>query len=238
MPAITRTEVVTLEGVPLFEGLDYAALVDLYNCAKTQHFAAGQVLFRQEDEAKVLYLVQSGRIRVSETTHDGEEVLLRFIEPRQMLGAMTALEKVTYPVTAEAVNDSQVLTWSHNDIDGAMDRHPRLMRNTMRLMVSRIRELQQRCVELATEHVEQRVARAVLRLADQVGKQTPQGVALDMRLSRQDLAALTGTTLYTVSRILNRWSHKGILVLGRQSVVLARPDDLAIIADNLAPESL
>lgn len=233
MPAASESEIATLEYVPLFADLAHGALVDLYEHAEVRRFPAGRMLFRQEDPAGTLYVIRTGRIRVSEVTVEGEEVLLRFIEPGQMLGGMAALAQMTYPVIAEAAVDSQALCWSHNSIDRLIDKYPTLARNAMRLMVGRIRELQQRCVELATERVEQRIARAILRLAAQTGKRTDDGVLLDMQLSRQDLAAMTGTTLFTVSRVLNRWSGDGILSLGRQRVVLRRPHALVTIADNL-----
>lgn len=146
-------------------------------------------LFRQADTANVQYVVQSGRIRVRELTEDGAGIPFRFIEPGQMLGGMATLERMRYPDAAEAAVTSEVSAWSHDDINHAMDKFPRLPRNTMRLMVTRIRELRERCVEFVTERVEQRIASAVLRLAEQVGKHTDQGIALDIRLSRHHRAA-------------------------------------------------
>lgn len=233
MSRASETDLATLQRVSLFAGLRREALLDLYEQADVRRFPASHMVFRQEDPARVLYVVRSGRIRVSEVTVEGEEVLLRFLEPGYMLGGMAALEGMTYPVNAEAVVDSSALAWSHQTIDRMIDRYPQLARNAMRLMVGRIRELQQRTVELATERVEQRIARTLLRLAEQTGKRTAEGVLLDMQLSRQDLAAMTGTTLFTVSRTLNRWSEQGFLTLGRQRVTLKQPHALVSIADNL-----
>lgn len=233
MPAISDTDIATLRDVPLFAELDRDALLNLYERADLRRFPAGRAVFRQEDPARVLYVVRTGRIRVSELTVEGDEVLLRFLEPGYMLGGMAALEGMRYPVNAEAVVDSSALAWSHQTIDRMIDRYPQLARNAMRLMVGRIRELQQRTVELATERVEQRIARTLLRLAEQAGKRTSEGVLLDMQLSRQDIAAMTGTTLFTVSRALSRWSEQGILAVGRQRVTLRQPHELVAVADNL-----
>jgi len=233
MSARLDKEIATLERVPLFEGLGPAGLRQLLERADIRRFALGQVLFRQEEPARLLYVLQSGRVRVSEITVEGEEVLLRFIDPGQMLGGMATLDKTTYPVTAEAAIETRAPVWSHDAIDELIDEYPQLARNAMQLMVARISELQERYVELATERVEQRVASAVLRLAEQTGRRTAEGVLLDLQLSRQDLAAMTGTTLYTVSRMLNRWSEEGILSLGRKRVTVKRPHALVVIADNL-----
>ena len=229
----SRIEIAALAQVALFAGLDQNALEDIYSCGQTQRIPRDRVLFRQQAPARLLYVLLEGRIRVSELTPDGHEVLLRFIEPGQMLGGMAALGDMAYLVTARAQIPSRVQTWAHPALERLMTRYPRLARNAMRLMVKRIDELQKRCVELATERVEQRIARAVLRLAAQAGKRTEQGVLLNLPLSRQDLAALTGTTLFTVSRVLNRWSQQGVLSLGRQRVTLRRPHELVVIAEAL-----
>ena len=89
---------------------------------------------------------------------------------------------------------------------------------------------------LATERVERRVARALLRLVGQAGTKTEGGVLIDFPLSRQDLAELTGTTLHTVSRILSSWEHKGIIESGRRRIVICQPHGLVTIAEDLAVE--
>ena len=90
--------------------------------------------------------------------------------------------------------------------------------------------------ELATERVEQRVARAIIRLTRQVGKRTEQGVLLDMPLSRQDLGEMTGTTLYTVSRIMSGWEQKGLISTGRERIVILNPHGLVTVAEDLTSE--
>jgi CRP-like cAMP-binding protein len=103
----------------------------------------------------------------------------------------------------------------------------------MRLLSERLREVQERFRELATERVAQRIARALLRLVRQAGRRVKNGVLIDMPLSRQDLAEMTGTTLYTVSRTLSEWESRGILESGREKVLVKRPHALVAIAEDL-----
>jgi CRP-like cAMP-binding protein len=105
--------------------------------------------------------------------------------------------------------------------------------NGLRMVAGRFRDLQRRYQELATERVERRVARTLLRLTRQAGKGVPEGVLLDLPLSRQDLGDLTGTTLYTVSRILSRWEQDGLITTGRERVIVCKPHGLVAIAEDL-----
>jgi CRP-like cAMP-binding protein len=79
------------------------------------------------------------------------------------------------------------------------------VKRVLRLQGRHLREIQARCRESATERVERRIARAVLRLTRQAGRRVEQGVRTEFPISRQDIAEITGTTLCTVSRTLSGW---------------------------------
>ena len=74
---------------------------------------------------------------------------------------------------------------------------------------------------------------ALLRLLRQVGREGKEGVLIDMPLSRQDLAEMSGTTLFTVSRTLKDWEALGVVKLGRARVTVTNPDQLSVIAEDL-----
>jgi CRP-like cAMP-binding protein len=83
---------------------------------------------------------------------------------------------------------------------------------------------------LATQGVEQRLAQLLVRLATTSGRETEDSLVIDMPLSRRNLAEMTGTTLYTVSRILSAWARAGLVDTGRQWVAIPRPERLAATA--------
>jgi CRP-like cAMP-binding protein len=81
--------------------------------------------------------------------------------------------------------------------------------------------------------VAQRVARTLLRLARQAGQREEEGVLIGLPLSRENLAEMTGTTLYTVSRILSGWEEQGLVEAGRERVLIRLPHALVAIAEDL-----
>jgi len=236
MKPLEKAELIrTLAKAPLLRGLSAEALEEVAATATEKKVRAGSTLFREGEPASALYMMLEGRVKLTQVAADGHEVILRFVGPGDAVAALALFGDATYPVTAGAVSDSVLVAWHRDILQGLFQRHPPLAVNAMRLLSERLREVQERFRELATERVAQRIARALLRLVRQVGRRVEGGVLIDLTLSRQDLAELTGTTLYTVSRVLSEWEGQGILESGRAKVVVKRPHALVAIAEDLAP---
>lgn len=193
-------------------------------------------LFEQGDAADHLWFVVRGRVKLSQVGREGQEVVVRFFGPGEIFGGVALLPGARYPVAAEVVEAGRLIAWPHPLVGRLAAEHPPLALKTTATIAERMRELQDRFRELATERVHQRIARALLRLAHQAGRRTDEGVLIDQPLSRRDLAEMTGTTLYTVSRVLSGWEGDGILAVGRQRVVVRDPQRLAAVAEEL-PDS-
>ncbi|MFQ5399001.1 MAG: Crp/Fnr family transcriptional regulator [Anaerolineae bacterium] len=222
-----------LAKAPLFRGLSEdelrAALQVAHHCRVRRH----AFFFHQEEEATTCYVLLKGRVRLSQLTPEGHQVIIRFMGPGDGMGIIVVLSNIAYPLSAEAVTDCHALAWDADTMIKLMERMPRLAVSGMQLIAGRFQELQKQYRELATERVERRVARALIRLTRQVGKRVDEGVLLDLPLSRQDLAEMTGTTLYTVSRILSKWEHNGLIGTGRERVLIHTPHALITIAEDL-----
>jgi CRP/FNR family transcriptional regulator, nitrogen oxide reductase regulator len=189
--------------------------------------------FFQGERADYLHILLSGRAKLCTISADGQQVNLRTLVPNQLFGAVGAIDpNANYPACAQALEDSTSLAIESDAFAHLLAERPHLSFGLMRLMTGYIQEMQERYSELATERVEQRIARALLRLTAQSGKRREQG-GIDLSFSRQDLAEMTGTTLYTVSRCLSSWEKQGIITTGRERVTVIDPHGLVRIADDL-----
>ena len=104
--------------------------------------------------------------------------------------------------------------------------------NALQTVGQRLQDAHSRIRELSTEEVERRVAHAILRLMQQAGRKTGDGIAIDLPLTRQDLAEMSGTTLHTVSRLLSAWHEKGLVAGGRRQVTVTDPHRLFMLAEG------
>jgi CRP/FNR family transcriptional regulator, nitrogen oxide reductase regulator len=194
---------------------------------------AGGYFFMQGDQAEYLYVLMQGRAKLCTISADGQQVNLRTLVPHQLFEALGAVDPgAAYPACAQALEDSTALAIASAAFREVLEQRPHLSFGLMRLMTGYIQEMQERYGELATKRVDQRIGLALLRLAAQSGSRDEES-GIRLPFSRQDLAEMAGTTLYTVSRCLSEWQKKGIISTGRGRVTLISPHELVRIAEDL-----
>jgi CRP/FNR family transcriptional regulator, nitrogen oxide reductase regulator len=234
-PRVATSDTQLLAAVPLFNGLDPQALADVHANARMVRAAAGRAFFREGEPARVFYVLRRGRAKFTQISPEGHEVILRIIVPGEPFGGVAALaDNAVYPVTARAVEPAEAYVWDGPKMLGLMRRFPEVAINAARMIADRFHELQRQHRELMTERVERRIARAILRLVQGAGRRVEGGVEIDFPLSRQELAQMTGTTLFTVSRTLRAWEQDGMITAGRRRVVVRQPHRLVQIAEDLS----
>ncbi|HUE97699.1 MAG TPA: Crp/Fnr family transcriptional regulator [Anaerolineales bacterium] len=195
----------------------------------------GEFFFFQGDPAKYFYILLTGRAKLLQTNQTGQQVNLRTLTKWEMFGALGAVrEDALYPATAQALEPSTALAIESNFLKEMMKTRPHLNVNLMQLMTGYIMEMQERYREMATERVERRIALTVLRLAGQIGRRLEGAeMMVELPLSRQDLAETSGTTIFTVSRVLADWERRGLVDAGRERVVIRNPHGLVQISEGL-----
>jgi len=223
--------------LPLFRGLTPADLEQLIGQATSLRVARGRSVFEQAQEAQSFFLLLDGHVRVMRTTPDGQDVIIRYIGPGELIGIANALGRTTYPASAIAAVDCVVLAWPSSLWQGFASAFPSFSINTYKTVGERLEDAHARLVEMATAQVDQRVARALLKLARQTGKQTEDGLLIDLPISRRDIAEMTGTTLHTVSRLMTAWEARGLVKSARQRVTVVDPHGLLLVADGRSQET-
>lgn len=205
----------------IFDGLSAEERRLWLDTGRVRDVRSRAVVARQGEPASDLVLVADGFLKVVQGTADGHELIVRFVGPGQPFGGVVALEGAIYPVTAIAVEPSRLLVWHLAALKPLLERCPQVRANIMREMAEHMTDALTRVQELSTARVGQRLAQALLRLMRQCGRAEPDGrVTILHTLTRQELADLTGTTLYTVSRTLSQWKAEGILGSEGRRVVI------------------
>ena len=218
--------------LPLFAKMSDIDLDRLLALATSRRVPVGEAVFEQGQPATAFFLLLHGRLKVTQVTPDGQQIIVRMVHPGDIFGFAKALQRTDYPGTPTASAESVVLSWPTEVWSQLVEQNPHLAVNAMQAIGQRLQEAHTRIREMATEEVERRVAHAVLRLIRQAGRPEGTGIRIDFPITRQDIAEMTGTTLHTVSRILSAWESKGLVEGGRQKLLVCDAHRLQLLAEG------
>ncbi len=215
---------------PLFSGIsgsDYAAVSA---AARAKEFARGEMLYFEGDSVRQVLLLTSGFVKITQLGLGGAEVILRLGAAGDVIGAGDLFTIGRHRTTAEAFRLCRGLVWDAVAFKALVDRFPVLHQNMVRILDGHLLELEQRFREVATERVGPRVARQLMRLHDKIGLAV-NGV-IEIGLSREELAQMTGTTLFTISRLLSAWEARGMVRPRREAVTICDIESLRAVSEE------
>lgn len=221
-----------VRSLPLFERMSDADVDTFLNLASARRVLQGEAVFKQGQHADSFYLLVSGRLKVTQVTGDGQQVIVRVVHPGELFGFAVALQRTDYPGTATAVTDSVALAWPSELWAQFIEQNGTIAVSAIQTMGRQLEDAHTRIREMSTQEVERRIAHAILRLSLQAGRKEASGVQIAFPISRQDIAEMTGTTLHTVSRILSSWEAQGLVECGRQKVLVRDFSGLSLLAEG------
>lgn len=223
---VRRFDHTTIRRFELFKAMSDEELENIVGLAQEHTISRGQPIFRQGDLARHFYFLLRGRLKVVQITRDGQQVVVRIVNPGEFFGVAKALRRTDYPATAVAAVESVALAWNSVLWDDMTARHSALAMNALYTIANHLQEMHARMREFSTDSVERRIAHALVRLITQAGRQTRDGTLINFPITRQDIAEMTGTTISTVSRTLSSWADRGIIKGGRLRIVVRKPHEL------------
>ncbi len=200
-----------LQNLPPFERLNAADRQEVLDLARIRRVLPGKSVFEEGMDATHFHLLLDGHIRVERLNPEGEKVISLHIPPGQLFGIARALGRDIYPATALAVTECLILVWPTALWETFVERYDGFSTEAYKVVGNRVSEMNNRIMELATQHVEQRVARAILRLMQQHGRDSEIGTQIAFPVTRKVISEMTGSTLHTVSRLLSRWERQRIV---------------------------
>jgi CRP/FNR family transcriptional regulator, nitrogen oxide reductase regulator len=219
-----------LSGLPPFSRLSRSEVREILDRATPKRYPEGTAVFREGATADRFYLLLDGFIRVVRTTPEGEQVIALHIPPGQLFGIAPAIGRDTYPATAVSASESLALGWPVRLWAEFAAKYDGFATETYRTVGARLGEFQARVTELATQAVEQRVAAALLRMVNQSGRRSEEGIEIGFPVTRAHIAEMTGTTLHTVSRLLSAWERDGIVKSTRRHITITAPHRLVVLS--------
>jgi len=213
----------------LFAGLSHREMLEVLSCARTRIFARDELLYSQGQTVRNLIVLQSGSVKHTQVGSNGDEVLLRMTGRGEAVNLQADLNACSQTCSVRAIEQCQAWVWEHARVQELLQSYPQLQVNITHVLAARLHELQERFCEIATESATRRLALVLIRLMGRVGKSCEEGV--EVPVSREELAQMTGTPLQRISRIMSKWTEQGFITPRRKAVVIRDAGRLETVSD-------
>jgi CRP/FNR family transcriptional regulator/CRP/FNR family cyclic AMP-dependent transcriptional regulator len=215
-----------LRQISLFSGLSDPAMAALGARVRTRLYRKGEVLFHKDDPGTSLFLVRTGRIKISTFSAEGKEAVFTVHGPGDVFGELALLDGAPRSATATALEQSRLLTLDRSAFVAFLREHPDAALILLGDLTARVRRLSTQVEDLMFLDIPGRLARTLLRLGEQYGKRTGRGVEIDLQITQTELGGMVGATRVSVNRLLHWFAERGLIAIDERRIVLIKPDAL------------
>lgn len=227
---MTLTARAVLKANRLFRELPDAALDKLAALAVRRPVRRGTRIFAQGDPGDSLMGLIAGQVRISATTPGGKEVFLNIMEPGDSFGEIAVLDGQARTASAEALLDTELFVLGRTDLKALIEREPTLAAHLIALLCQRLRWTSDLIEEAAFLSVHGRLARRLLKLADEHGSTSQGNVTL--RMSQADLASFMSVSRQIVNQYLQEWRRLGWIEIGRGRITITNASGLRTVLEE------
>lgn len=218
--------------VPYFTSLDPEQLAEVNTVFHARPLVSGETLLNAGDPAERFLVIVSGRVKLTASSASGAEHLVDVLGPGDSFGALPLLGASSNEASALALTGGCLLEALPEEFAALVTRFPSVALAVLEVVSARLRDTRERLRFSASAPVEARLAAALLTLSRRLGEVSGEGRSLGAPLSQEDLAALTGTTLETVNRLLSAWRKRGWVSTGRLRLTLLDEAALEAVAEQ------
>jgi len=215
-----------LRETPLFEALSEEDARALRSGIIDVHLDRGERLFSEGDTGDKLYIILTGKIKLTKAAPDGRENLLSVHGPGEMFGELSLFDPIPRTSSATAVTSARLAGLAHDDLRAWLSTRPEVAMYLLQALAQRLRRINEVKADLVFTDVPGRVAKALLDLAERFGVPTPDGMQVNHDLTQEELAQLVGASRETVNKALADFTARGWIQLSAKSVLITDTDRL------------
>jgi CRP-like cAMP-binding protein len=224
----TRRELI--QKIPLFARLAAAQLEALVAATTLRRLGTREPLYHKGDPAAQVYVVVSGRLKVTSTSKEGDEVVLNLLDAGEVVGELPLLVGGQRTASVTALEPTELLVLERREFLRFLREHPDAAVELLAVLAERVVRLSEYVEDTVFLGVAARIAKKLLLLAEQFGDEDDASVRVALRLSQGELANFVGTSRETVNKQIRAWSEDGILDMESGSITIHKRDELERLA--------
>ena len=197
-----------------------------YIVNKSRSIQPGEHIFRAGDELNCIVAVRAGCFKSYLIDKDGEEQVLGFYLPGEIIG-FDAIHGKTHNANVVALDTSSVCGLRFDSLTEMARQLPELQEELFRVMSFHIAELEANAADLSAE---ERVARLLCSLSERFQRRGYSKTEFNLSMSRRDIASNLRLATETTSRVLARFQSAGIIKVNRKKVSILEVEKLRKLA--------
>ena len=204
----------------LFGKLSTSEIDSLIGYTRVEQYPAGREIFAKGSPGQSLMAVLRGSIKISSLSSDGKEVVFRIINAGEIFGEIAALDGEERSADAAAMTDCELLVLNRRDFLHMLENRADLCMILLRTLCRSLRRTSEQVEDVTFRHLESRVAKALLQLAESVRLHGVQSKSVELHVSQRELGAIAGGSRESVNKILQSWHRQGLIDLGKASILI------------------
>lgn len=220
--------------VPVFAALDDKELSHVASHIHQRTYHKGDILFLEGEPLHALIIIHTGSVKAYKTTPDGREQILYLFQTGDFLGEQNLFENHNASYTVEALETVITCAFNRDSFQALLLEHPVIAIKTIEELSKRIAQLENTLKSLGVRSVDGRIAVLLMDYAERFGTIVPEGVLIQLPLSREGIANQLGITRETVSRKLSRMENGGVIrTVGSKRILILDRQTLETTANQM-----
>ena len=195
-----------IEIVPIFSNLTYEEMMEVARITIDKTYEKGEMIYMSGDKGEKLYVIHTGRVKITRITSSGKEQVIRVLGPGEFMGELSLFSPIPLTDNSEALSKTVVCMIDGKKLKNLMMKHSGIAFKVMEELSKRLEKAENLIENISLEGVEKRLATTLIQMADEKGK-----IILDM--SKRDFASHLGMSQETLSRRLTIFQGEGIIEL-------------------------
>lgn len=204
----------------IFSEFTDAELQSVTSFVSERLFKKGTTVFHEGQPGVAFYIVKSGRVKVFKLAEDGRELILGIFGDGALFGDVPVFDGGPYPAGAATLVDTRVYSINREDFERLVTDQTGMALKVIRVLGRRLRQAHGFVMDIAMKSAPQRLSSLLLRLAQEYGAQTEEGLVLDLPLTRREIAELMGVSRETAIRELSKFSRAGTIKLDGKRIII------------------
>lgn len=215
--------------VPLFSTLTDEEYDRLAHIFVMRAYRKNQIIFLEEETGTYMYLVLSGKVKVSKSGSAGKETILAIHRTGDFFGEMSLLDGKTAPATVSAIEDSKIISISGADFHKYLLHNEKVLQQIIQVLCSRLRQVW-KTQSQSSSTAESRIRMGIYDLSQKHGIRDSHGIIIDLKITHQELAEMVGTSRETVTRSIAQLRKEKIIEVTDRRITLL--DEKALLSQT------